>query len=214
MNERRVRFYLRERLLWWRCFAPVIFAHKPLCAHFGHHVIRFANIAICRSCGVLYAAFILGLGWQAMNPGLVVDYADVFAGLVALTVVVSFPGFHTRLPRWARDCSRAGLGVSLAWIVGLVLSHQWMLGLMAVSLLWLVKMSYARVRQFQHHSVCDRCPEFHDPRVSVCSGFREKYRRSKRYARVLNRWLRDDRSFDQSEGNPVNPVQSASCRCR
>ncbi|MBZ0166237.1 MAG: hypothetical protein K8I00_05470 [Candidatus Omnitrophica bacterium] len=182
-----MKMWIKERILWWRCFYPVIFAHKPLCGPFHGHHLRVGKWHVCRSCLVLYAGAGLAAITFWLRPGLLRDHQALFAISVVLTLGLSYPSLYIKYPRTARDILRGLLGVSGMGILWLLIYRQWYWGLILSGVLWSVKRIYSTLRLSRREDVCQNCPEFHNQ--GICSGFDLKRRRMRLYERSLQRHL-------------------------
>ncbi len=185
-----------ERVLWWRSFWPVMFAHKPLCDRFHTHTIRVGRTHVCRSCAILYVSMALSvMFFVVLMQGHTLPIEGM-VGIAGLTMVLSFPPLYKNLPRIIKDGVRALLGVSIAGTIMLAVDGQWPWAAgMAVGL-WGAKLLFQMFRARRSASACDSCPEYRQNQI--CSGYRLKARRMRIYERVLTQKILRYQRFSES----------------
>ncbi len=181
-----MRMWLRERVLWWRCFLPVVFSHKPLCGQFHGHNVTIGGWHLCRSCLLLYAGAVLTAVLICARPQALVHHRYGFVALVVLTLLLSTPAVYRRYPRPVKDVLRFLLGVSGAGAAGMLVVGPWRTGVVLAALLVGAKQIFSALRARNRDRVCQNCPEFHQR--GICSGFRLKSRRMRLYERGLERF--------------------------
>lgn len=182
-----MRTWWRERVLWWRCFLPVVFAHKPLCESFHGHHLKIGGLHVCRSCLILYSGAAVTLAVLAVSPGVSAFLGLPLIGLTATTLLLSYPPLYRRYPRALRDVLRFSLGMCGAAAAGMIVLGAWQSGLIAGALLGAAKLIYSALRSRNRDHICRQCPEF--SRRGICSGFRYKSRRMRLYERGLVRYV-------------------------
>lgn len=178
---------LKERILWWRCFLPVVFAHKPLCAPFHGHHLKIGRAHVCRSCLLLYLGGVSAAVLFWLRSDTLMQARIPFAAAVITILLLSYPAAYRHYPRICRDVLRFGLGVSAAGIMGLMITGHWRTGLVLTGCVVSARLIFNALRVRKRDEICAQCPEFH--RRGICSGFRAKSRRMKLYERTLMRFL-------------------------
>lgn len=202
--------WIKERILWWRCFYPVIFAHKPLCGPFHGHHLRWGKWHVCRSCVIFYMAAALTAILFRLRPGVLVNHQALFALGVISTLGLSYPYAYNKYPRTARDILRGLLGISGMGTLWLLVYQQWFWGLVLSGTLWSAKQIYSIRRLSRRNDVCQKCPEFQ--RRGICSGFYLKSRKMRLYERSLKKYIltaQRARAERPQEGKHANRIFSA-----
>lgn len=200
-----LRLWWMERILWWRSFLPIVFAHKPLCERFRSHTIRIGKINVCRSCTIMYtsiglsALLFFALGWHQNISALWVSV------IVLMTVVLSFPPLYGARPRWLKDVIRASLGVSIVGIGALLIQQHWGAVVMIAGVMWVSKIIFQTIRKRRMATACDGCPEYASNKI--CSGYRLKAQRMRLYERVLTRRILN---YQQKRDIPDTQILSGS----
>lgn len=156
-----------ERLHWWRHAWIFEWAHKPLCDAYGEDVLRIGKLHLCRGCSAL------GLGLLFLGPLLLAGIgADArplaFAASFLPAAILSHPRLHSRWPRVVRDLLRASAGCAVASGIAMAFAGPTGPGLVALALLALTRLVYARQRAPRRLERCTSCPE---NGAGVCSGY-------------------------------------------
>lgn len=176
---------LTERWLWLRHCGWFSFAHKPLCTHYRHGVLRIGPLAVCRGCTLVYGAMAVALLLTALwQPKAGLLASALLMTVTALVLITSYPLVYWRLPRWACDMSRAGLGAVIgataASLVSAALSGEILTLPMAVALLLFASWRwFGRVRQRGKSDRCAQCPEY--AAGGICSGYAKQADSVRRY---------------------------------
>ena len=180
----------QQRAIEWRHAWPVRFAHHPLCARHRHETWRIGRLNLCRGCASLasglaagtIAVIVAGGPWTAVAT----------AVLAPLVLLLSWPPWYPRLPRWSRDLLRVALGLLVATLAHAVFSaplQWWPAVLFGAAAWWLFRRQRARVNARR----CDGCPELGR---GICSGYAEHARAMRAIADDLESRM----AVDSSQG--------------
>lgn len=175
--------WYRERVLWWRCFLPVVFAHKPLCNNYHSHTLSLGDVRVCRSCLILYSSVALTSGVFMMFPDLAKSNSTWIVPIIFMTVITSYPKIYASFSRAGQDILRFVLGISLGSVAWLLIHRQFRLAVPIIGILWVTKIIFNRIRIRAKDYICEQCPEYHTKKI--CSGYQYKRQRMRLYEKVL-----------------------------
>ena len=157
---------------------PYMFAHKPLCDRHRGETIRLGNMYLCRSCTLLWGSFlmIMVLWVISRNHGIWSESMSLISlislSVCGMTILFSAPGMYRRWGRGLRDILRSMLGISVSLGLVLILSGNYMIGLMVLGMLGIARVWYMRGRETHSINSCEGCPEYCPDKPRVCSGYR------------------------------------------
>jgi len=174
-----LRARARDRWTWWRHTWTFQVAHKPLCEHYAHDVLRLGRLRVCRSCTCLYTGLTLGVIVSALLPAGPLMIWGTALTLAALVLPLSFPRWYPRWSRGARDLLRGGSGVAIAGLLAPLWLGEPALGLSTLATIVAVYVWFSRVRREKKLRYCEGCSELNT--AGVCSGYKHQAERIQAY---------------------------------
>lgn len=172
-----------RRPLWYKrliIFLPVLFAHKPTCKTFRKDLFFFKGIYFCRSCSFLVLGFFLSvLSISSLTLTQSILYIHLSIITAGVVLILSHPKLYKTLPRLIKDWVRFFLGWNIANLLFLLIFKQFLLFILALSLLLILRLVYSEIRGKMKGKACDKCSEYYQDKL--CSGFLLKAGLLKKY---------------------------------
>lgn len=179
--------WIKERSLWWRCFGPIVFAHKPLCSKFHSHTLQLGSFRICRSCLLLWSGIVTTALIAAMDLMMFSQYQMIIPFILGVVMLGSHPQLYKRIHRFGKDGLRFLLGLLISYTLLQFLVGEYVIGIVFAGLLWSSKFIYSRIRMAERDGVCETCPEYQS--TKICSGYKYKSQRMRLYERGLSKTI-------------------------
>lgn len=163
---------LLYQYIFYKNFYKFIFLHKPLCPRYQNYTIKIFGLYVCKSCFLLYSAFILTL--ILLIPKIKVVMFDKFfwigfAGCV-LTLLVTYPPIYSKFGRVTKDFIRFYDGIFLAAVFVVCFKFNLYIGFASILGFIIVRNIFNKKRTGDR--VCKDCE--HVESEETCVGYLEQ----------------------------------------
>ena len=149
-----------------------MFLHKPLCERYRENTLKIFGIYICRSCLLLYSAFILTL--MLIIPKIKTIQVDKYFVLwicgCMLTLIMSYPPLYSKFRRLAKDFIRFYDGIFLASLFVVCFKINIYAGIASLLAFIVIRNIYNKRRTGDR--ICKGCEHLNDN--TTCLGYREQ----------------------------------------